>query len=283
MTAVTEPTRAGGAVPSEAEPRDAGPGLPAGAVPRLRISVVVPCKDDAVLLRRCLAALRAQNRPADEIVVVDNGSRDDSATVAADRGARVVTEAEPGIPAASAAGYDAATGDVVARLDADCVPPRDWLARIERRFLADRRLTALTGGATFTDGPSHWRVPGARLYLGAYVLTVSSALGHVPLFGSNCAFRRAAWLEVRHEVHRTGTAVHDDIDLSYHLGPTRRIRFDPHLRMGISARPFARGAGLGLRVRRGFRSVVVHWPHDWPWLRVTRRVVAAVRRARQVR
>ena len=290
MTALTEPALVVPGVvepavdePAVVEPGRAGPDGPAGGDPRLRISVVVPCKDDAVMLRRCLAALRAQGRRADEVVVVDNGSLDDSAAVARARGARVVVEPEPGIPAASAAGYDAATGDVVARLDADCVPGRDWLARIEARFLADERLTALTGGATFTDGPSHWRVPGARLYLGAYVLTVSSALGHVPLFGSNCAFRRAAWLEVRDEVHRTGTAVHDDIDLSYHLGPTRKIRFDPRLRMGISARPFARDAGLGLRVRRGFRSVVVHWPHDWPWLRVTRRVVAAVRRAQHAR
>ena len=55
------------------------------------ISVVIPVYNDAALLRRCLEALAAQTRRADEIVVVDNGSTDDSAEVARRGGARVVT------------------------------------------------------------------------------------------------------------------------------------------------------------------------------------------------
>ena len=42
------------------------------------ISVVIPCLNDADLLRRCLVSLAAQEVPADEIIVVDNGSTDDS-------------------------------------------------------------------------------------------------------------------------------------------------------------------------------------------------------------
>ena len=72
------------------------------------VSVVIPVRDDAEMLARCLAALAAQTRPADEIVVVDNGSSDDSASVARSAGARVVAEATPGIPQAASTGYDAA-------------------------------------------------------------------------------------------------------------------------------------------------------------------------------
>lgn len=46
------------------------------------ISVVIPCLNDADLLRRCLVSLAAQEVPADEIIVVDNGSTDDSIEVA---------------------------------------------------------------------------------------------------------------------------------------------------------------------------------------------------------
>ena len=45
------------------------------------VSVVIPVKDDGPRLRRCLRALAMQTRPPDEIVVVDNGSTDDSADI----------------------------------------------------------------------------------------------------------------------------------------------------------------------------------------------------------
>lgn len=242
------------------------PGRPA----TVSVSVVIPVRDDAVLLRRCLAALRAQRMPPVEVLVVDNASRDDTAKVARAHGARVVFEAAPGIPAAAAAGLDAASGDVVARLDADCVPPPDWVERIASAFARDPELAGLTGTATFADGPAWLRRPLSGAYLGAYVMVVWPALGHVPLFGSNFAVRRTAWREVRDDVHRRDTLMHDDMDLSMHLGPCRRIRRDRDLTMGMSTRAL-RGGGL-LRVRRGFHTVVAHWPQELPWLRWWRRV-----------
>lgn len=65
---------------------------------RPRISVVVPVKDDAEQLRGCLAALAAQRRAPDEVLVVDNASADDSAAVALAGGARVERCDETGIP-----------------------------------------------------------------------------------------------------------------------------------------------------------------------------------------
>ena len=64
-------------------PSPPGPGSPA-------VSVVVPARDDAEHLARCLRLLAAQTRPADEVVVVDNASIDGTADVARAAGARVV-------------------------------------------------------------------------------------------------------------------------------------------------------------------------------------------------
>src|SRR5690606_1619684 len=96
--------------------------VPAAPASSLTVSVVIPVKDDADLLRRCLHALSRQSVPADEILIVDNASTDASAQVAIDAGATVVRCETPGIPAASAYGYDRATGQIILRLDADCVP-----------------------------------------------------------------------------------------------------------------------------------------------------------------
>ena len=235
------------------------------------ITVVIPVKNDADVLDRCLRSLAAQTRVADEIIVVDNGSTDASAKVAHEFGALVVTHLGGGIPAASAAGYDAASGEIIARLDADCLPPATWLADLHREFLTRPNAAALTGAAHFIDGPRWLRAPLAVLYLGSYFLTMRAALGHIPLFGSNFAMRRSAWLEVKDAVHRNDPLVHDDVDLSMHLGPLRELIFSKSLSMGISMRPFASLSALAYRFRRGQYTLTRHWPRELPPLRYLRR------------
>jgi glycosyltransferase involved in cell wall biosynthesis len=79
------------------------------------VEVILPVLDEAASLPWILGRMPAGYRP----IVVDNGSTDGSAHVAADLGARVVTEPRRGFGAACFAGLVAATGDVVCFLDAD--------------------------------------------------------------------------------------------------------------------------------------------------------------------
>jgi glycosyltransferase involved in cell wall biosynthesis len=234
------------------------------------VSVVVPVKDDDRELARCLRALAEQTRPADEIVVVDNGSSDLSAAVARRAGARVLRCDSPGIAAAASMGYDAADADLILRLDADCVPASNWVQTIERAFTARPDVAVFTGGARFLDGPAALRTPLAAIYLGAYALVTGAALGHLPVFGSNTAFRAAAWRSIRFAAHRSED-LHDDLDVAFHLGELHRIRYLPGAEMGMSMRPFASRRAFVRRIGRGFRTVVLHWPHDFPpvrWLRL---------------
>jgi glycosyltransferase involved in cell wall biosynthesis len=246
----------------------------------LTVSVVVPSKDDADLLRRCLAALAVQTRPAEEIIVVDNGSTDATSAVARAAGARVAFEPEPGVLAASATGYDAARTDIVARLDADCVPGPDWLEKLVSAFADDPTLAAVTGGAHLVDGSPRLRRVLPAVYLSAYYAVLTLTLGHVPLFGSNMAIRRDAWASVSERVHRHDDMVHDDLDLAFHLGEGHTIRYVGGLPMGISARPFGEGRAFVTRIHRGFHTVVVHCPEQFPPLRWTRLAVRAVRARR---
>jgi len=237
---------------------------------RPTVSVVIPVKDDGHELARCLRALARQTQTPDEIVVVDNGSSDASARIARDAGTRVVRCEEPGIPAASAMGYDNATGEIILRLDADCVPGKTWVQTMVDEFVSRPEITAFTGGAHFIDGPRVLRAPLIAVYLGTYAAVGVLTLGHLPLFGSNLGFRRDAWRSIRLRVHRHDPDVHDDFDLAFHLGESFAIRFLPDADMGVSMRPFA---GVGAFARRtwwGLRTVLVHWPHDFPPLRWSR-------------
>jgi glycosyltransferase involved in cell wall biosynthesis len=232
----------------------------------VRLSVVIPVRNDAAMLATALEALGRQHRPPDEIVVVDNGSSDQSAEVARAGGARVIPQPVRGIPSAASTGYDAATGDIIARIDADTICPPQWLARIERRFRREPGLDLLTGDAQFYGSNELVHRLGESLYIGGMYWSMTPYLGHPPVFGSNFAMRREAWAELSSEVHR-GNGIHDDLDLSLHIKPWMRVEFDPEVVVEISARPFATFSGLSRRVAWVVPTLRNHWPEDSPWAR----------------
>ena len=228
----------------------------------MRVCVVIPSLNDSAMLAGCLAALAKQTRAADAVIVVDNGSTDDTAEVARAAGARVVPEPLRGIFPATAAGFDAALADgadLIARLDADSVPPADWLARIVGEFEADGDLAALSGAGEFygSNAVIHWIAE--NVYIGGYIWFVGWLLGTDPLFGSNLALKASAWSRVRTTVHRRMREIHDDLDLTIHFEPDMITRFDRTLRVGVSARPFESFSGFLRRIDWAFSTLGLNW------------------------
>lgn len=223
----------------------------------MRIAVVIPVRNDAQRLADCLVALERQTRPADEIVVVDNGSTDGSAAVAAAHGARVVPARVAGIPGATATGFDHARGDVVARLDADSVPAADWLERIEAAFAADPSLAAVSGAATFYGGTPIVRFLGRLSLTLGYFRLIAGVIGHAPLYGSNFAVRTEVWRRMRGAVHRDRADVHDDLDISLQLPAGAEVRYDPGLEVAVSSRSFLRPGGTRRQIGMTARTFLV--------------------------
>lgn len=154
-----------------------------------RVSVVVPCRDEAATLPALVASLRAQRPAAHEVIVVDDASRDDTAAVAVAQGARLVrAPALPsgwlGKPWACQAGARAATGDVLVFLDADVtlaasdalgrlahevetrgglvsVQPHHRTVRLHERASAYFNLVALMGVDAFSPLRGRVRPSGA--------------------------------------------------------------------------------------------------------------------------
>lgn len=115
----------------------------------LAISLVLITRNRARLLERCLNSLHAQSRPPDELVVVDNGSTDDTAEVVSRfqpaYPVRYIVEPRPGVGQARAAGCAVATGDILAFVDDDAIAEPGWLAALEETFCLDSRIGVVGG------------------------------------------------------------------------------------------------------------------------------------------
>ncbi|WP_182354219.1 glycosyltransferase [Flaviflexus huanghaiensis] len=242
-----------------------------------RVSVVIPVHNDEIFLDRCLRHLAEQSVLPAEIIIVDNASTDGSAAVARAHGARVVEERRVGIPIAAATGYDTATGDIIARCDADSIVGPNWISTLTQALAARPQAAAVTGWGWFYDIPGPVSRVLAVLYLGGYYALGGLACGHHLLWGSSMAIRRSAWAEVSDKVHRTNSELHDDMDLAFVLGPNAKIALVPSLLVGVSGRSVRFGEQWKPRIVRGFNTIGVNWREMPPWERWRHRLPKKMR------
>lgn len=236
------------------------------------VSVVIPVRNDARLLERCLQALAAQTVPPDEIIIVDNGSTDDSAAIARSFGARVVHEPQVGIPAAAATGYDSARASIIARCDADTIVGSDWIEKILSAFAERPDAAAVTGWGVFYDVPPLLGRVLCGFYLGSYYALGGLAAAHHVLWGSSMAIRRSAWENVSARVHRDNQEIHDDMDLALVLGAGAQIALVTDLQVEVSGRSVHLGPQWRRRLARAFTTLSLNWETKPPWRRWADRV-----------
>jgi len=91
------------------------------------ISVIIPAYNGGQSLPACLEALQRQTHAPDELIVVDDGSTDDTVALAEQSGVTVLSQAKAGPGAARNRGARAARGDILLFTDADCAPAPDWI------------------------------------------------------------------------------------------------------------------------------------------------------------
>ncbi len=110
------------------------------------ISVVIPVHNAAACLGRCLGALKTSTYQDFECVVVDDGSTDDSAALAAASGARVIpTGGQRGPAYARNRGVEACNGEIILFVDADVMVQPGTLTQAAKAFEENPALDALIG------------------------------------------------------------------------------------------------------------------------------------------
>jgi GT2 family glycosyltransferase len=120
------------------------------------VSVVIPNWNGLRWLPECLRSLAAQTRPAQEVIVVDNGSRDGSLEHLRDEhpGVRVLAQdRNTGFAYAANRGIEAASGEMVALINTDVVLSPDWLQRMAAALASQPAAAAVAGKMLSIDDP----------------------------------------------------------------------------------------------------------------------------------
>ena len=205
----------------------------------MKISVIIPAYNEEENITATLDALLACDYPDFEVIVIDNASKDKTFEVASKKNVKVIREERKGTMWACEAGRKIATGEIVARLDADCLPEKNWLAKGARWF-ADKKVSAVSGPYDYFDGPSVFRYFALGLQKYIYVplnyFLIFFRIGGITIGGNT--FMRAASLEKIHGFDTSITFYGDDTDVAKRLSTVGKVIFDGSLVIKTSARRF---------------------------------------------
>jgi len=126
----------------------------------VKVSVVIPAYNAQQTIAETVKQSVAQAKgPMEvEVIVVDDGSDDDTAKFAESAGATVIRQENAGPAAARNQGWKSATGQVICFTDADCVPAAGWLENLLAGF-TDGQVGAVAGSYEIANSSSwlaHW-------------------------------------------------------------------------------------------------------------------------------
>ncbi len=179
-----------------------------------QISVVVCSYNGSRTIGDCLDGLKKLEYPNFEVIVVNDGSKDNTEAIAMEFGFKVITTENQGLSSARNTGMHAAKGEIVAYIDDDARPDPHWLTYLAVTFLNTNH--AGVGGPNIPP-PNDGMVadcvassPGGPIH----VLLTDVMAEHIP--GCNMAFRKEALLAVGgfdSQFHIAG----DDVDVCWKL------------------------------------------------------------------
>ena len=227
------------------------------------VSVVVPAYNEAVGIERAVRSLTASDYPDLDVIVVDDGSTDDTASIvvgSVSEGVRLVRQDNAGKAAALNTGIALSTSEIVVMVDGDTVFEPDTMRRLVQP-LADEHVGAVSGNTKVGNRGGllgRWQhieyVTGFNLDRRMYEVlqctpTVPGAIG---------AFRRDVLAEVG-EV--SGDTLAEDTDLTLAIGRTgRRVVYAEEARAWTEA-PSTLGGLWRQRYRWSFGTMQAVWKH----------------------
>jgi len=164
------------------------------------VSLVIPAYNEEKYLPLCLESIKKQDYAGEyEVIVVDNASKDNTARIALNWGAKVVYESKRSPACARQKGAEVATGEIIAFIDADTQAPAYWLSTFVSRFVREPETVSISGPYAYCDAGKFTKIAS---YIGNFFSIITDQLFRKVLdkggaiWGCNFAVRRSALLEV---------------------------------------------------------------------------------------
>jgi GT2 family glycosyltransferase len=180
-----------------------------------KVSVVVCAYNAERTMDSCLASLKELNYPNYEVIVVNDGSSDRTLEITQRYDyLRLISQENKGLSAARNVGIAAATGEIIAFTDSDCMADPDWLTYLVAKFLGSD--ISAVGGPNLSP-PEDSLVPACVAVspgVPTHVLLSDEVAEHIA--GCNMAFRREALQDIC-GFDSQFRAAGDDVDLCWRL------------------------------------------------------------------
>lgn len=211
----------------------------------MKVSIVIPAHNEESSIGATLTAALKIDYSDFEIIVVDNNCTDKTVEIARDMGVTVVSEKRKGTQWARECGRKAARGEIIANLDADCLPDSDWISKGTKWF-RDKNVVAVGGPYDYYDSTPFFR--NFSLLIQTYIYSFFNSLfqkikkGAVTIGGN--VFFRADALERAGGYNTNIVFYGDDTDQAKRMAEQGMVIFDTTLKMKTSARRLNNGGTI---------------------------------------
>ena len=216
----------------------------------MKVSIVIPAYNEEDSIANTLMAVCAQDYSDFEVIVVDNASSDKTSEIAKKFPVKVVREDRKGLLFARECGRKASSGDIIANVDADCLPNEKWLSK-NVPYFSDSKVVAVSGPYDYFDGSKFFRFTSLFLQKTLYVfmnnVLNSTRKGGVLIGGNNMI--RANILEKAGGFENSSEFYGEDTKTAKSVSKFGKIVFHPNCVMKTSARRFKKEGFLAVSMK----------------------------------
>lgn len=182
----------------------------------IRFSIIIPAYNSEKTLSDCLESLEDQSlsKKAYEVIVVDDGSTDSTATIAKKFNNKYIYQTNQGPASARNKGVNLAVGDIILFTDSDCVPDYNWIREMVKPF-SNPEVVGVKGTYKTKQKQLAAKFAQAEFEDRYDLLQKSSKIDMIDTYSA--AFRKAVFLNIGGFDQSFPVASNEDTDLSYRL------------------------------------------------------------------